>query len=46
MPDSAFVHCMEVGCRNGIDVHWRHLANMRDSYICPEHCVDDDEVPP
>lgn len=37
MSHAVFVPCEEVGCQNGIGVHWRHAENFAGRFYCTEH---------
>lgn len=43
MSHAVFVPCEEVGCANGIGVHWRHADNFAGRFYCPDH--DRPEIP-
>lgn len=46
MSHATFVPCEEIGCENGIGVHWRHANNFAGRFYCTEHDPDEyDEVP-
>lgn len=37
MSHAVFVPCEEIGCENGIGVHYRHAENFAGRYYCAEH---------
>lgn len=37
MSHAVFVPCEEIGCENGIGVHYRHAENFAGRYLCTEH---------
>lgn len=41
MSHAVFVPCEEIGCENGIGVHYRHAENFAGRFYCPDHAQPD-----
>jgi len=39
---AVWIECQEIGCPNGIAVHWRHVRNFEDRYRCDDHTQETD----